>query len=170
MNDSLKEKSRQNPAGGFELKKRLKPPRRIPLYLGLAVCLAFFGILFVSTIFYPEAVIGPTGKIHSPIPGSSTGSEVRIVGQTKNITTGQHVWIALDKPRTGLCWPKTDIYGNTRFSAVIQKEPSEQSVRISLYILDETFHQTWKQWLERGTLGGLHLPPDVKRLDSVNLL
>ena len=41
---------------------------------------------------------------------------------------------------------------------------------LSMYVLNKNFHNQWKVWQDRKIFGGLHLPPDSKRLDSVNLI
>ncbi len=56
---------------------------------------------------------GPWGELASPHAGETTGTEVSVIGETRNIEPGQHIWLAVDKPQKGLCWPKIRTEANT---------------------------------------------------------
>lgn len=134
----------------------------------LAAVLFFYsaGSLFSS----PEHT-GPWGEISSPTAGTITGAAVKVVGATKNIEPGQYVWLAVDKPDLGLCWPKVPgIAPNTGFSTVIDESGPREPYSLSLYAVTKTINDQWQNWLAEGKFGGLPMPPDNRLLDSVELI
>jgi hypothetical protein len=41
---------------------------------------------------------------------------------------------------------------------------------LSLYVVNKTINDQWQEWFEREIFGGLPMPPDKSRLDSVRLV
>lgn len=141
-----------------------------PFLITIIFCIIMAGFIHITSSSTPGPSTNPMGKIRSPVAGSETGKEVNIVGETKNIGVGQYVWLAIDKPDLGLCWPKMHVLGNTKFSTNILEEGPKEAYRLSLYVLNEIFHKQWKEWQDRKIFGGVHMPPESKRLDQVTLL
>lgn len=169
MTDTLKDKLKQ--ALEENADKSQKPKKnKTPLLIIIIVALIIIGLQYSTSIFSTGSSTDPQGKITTPADGSSTGKEVRVVGETKNINAGQYIWLAIDKPDLGLCWPKKRILRNTRFSTTILEEGPKEAYRLSLYVLNETFHDQWKDWRDQKIFGGLHMPPESQRLDQITLL
>jgi len=144
--------------------------KRIFIFI-VGVLLVSIFTFFGSTLFSSNTPLGPWGQIKKPNPGMTTGQKVKVTGETKNIEPGQYIWLAVDKPDRGLCWPKMHITTpNTNFGTTIMEEGPEEPYSLSLYLINQTVHEQWKEWLDHEKLGGLHIPPERKRLDSVRLL
>lgn len=97
------------------LKKNSDPPqihnmflRRLALKPLIIVSLLLCaGVAFAAYRVY----FAPRGVITAPAEGSSTSRIVELEGFTKNIPPEhQYIWIAIDVPDLGLCWPKRQIY------------------------------------------------------------
>lgn len=147
-------------------KQRLKTA---PVIVALIAVIITTAILF-STV-ESDQPSGPYGKIISPSAGSQTGSSVYVTAETRNLPPGQHVWLAVDKPDLGLCWPKKlRIRPNTKFRATVYEGGPNEPYNISLYVLNETLHNQWTDWIDRKLMGGLPMPPENRRLDTVKLL
>ncbi len=170
MKNNLKDKFKQ------ALKENANPDpvelekQSLPRSIFIIPSIAFIVILFATYLINPYAGIDFQGKIESPKAGSETEKEVKVIGETKNIEPGQYIWLAVDKPGIGLCWPKTHIASNTKFSTTILEEGPKETFFISLYVLNENFHNQWKDWQNRKIFGGVHLPPESKRIDSIELI
>ncbi len=149
--------------------KRTTTYRIIVLSSLITTCLIL--LLFLGpSLFSSPPPKGPWGKIHLPTPGSETGPTVGVRAETRNIPAGQYLWLAVDKPALGLCWPKFDhIHPNIMFQTTIQEGGPKEFYTISLYSLNETLNDQWTQWMDRQLLGGLPIPPDSRRLASVRL-
>jgi len=168
MNEIIKEKFKQAIAENTESKS--DEFSRLPKSVFIIPGIVFITIIAATYFFNPYSNLGPIGKIEMRIAGSKTGKEVKVVGETRNITEGQFVWLAVDKPGIGLCWPKKLIAANAKFSTTILEEGPKEEFTLSLYMLDENFHKQWKEWQDHKIFGGLHLPPETKRLKSVRLI
>ena len=170
MNDELKEKFRQAVQENIDSKKIEQKNSRLPKSIFIIPGFVFILILSVTYLLKPYSYSEtrrPYGKINSPDKGTKTGGIVNVSGETKNIGVGEYIWIAVDKPGIGLCWPKVCVKGNTKFSTTIFEEGPKGEFILSMYILNENFNQQWKN---HEILGGLHMPPDSKRIESVKLL
>ena len=133
-------------------------------------CLVAF-LYFGSSLFSIKSSTDPMGKISSPVVGSSTGHEVKITAETRNLEPGQYVWMAVDKPNIGLCWPKAPrIKQNIKFLTTIYEGGPKEPYTLSLYVVTKTINDQWQEWLDRKMFGGLPMPPDKRRLDSVRLI
>jgi hypothetical protein len=81
------------------------------------------------------------------------------------------VWLAVDKPKIGLCWPKGyKIPINTKIQTTIYEGGPKEPYRLSLYAFNETWSNNWQHWIDHQIFGGLPMPPDSKRLASVVLI
>ncbi len=166
-----------------------KKPKRTPILILIIMCLLIFGLSYSTNIFKaaqqepvniiktppveipPEPDTEPTGKIIAPIPGTITGNKVTVILETKNLELGTCVWLAVDKPELGLCWPKAHrIEPNTKVQVEIFEEGPKEPYRLSLYTLNEYFDKQWQEWIDHDMFGGLHMPPASKRLASVELV
>lgn len=150
-------------------------PRKALLYkvATLAAVTTLCAVIFIqlgSALFAPVPPTGPWGKISSPSPGSVTGHDVRVTAETGNMEPGQYVWLAVDKPKLGLCWPKIQVEGNTDFKTVITENGPEEPYSLSLYAVNKTVHDQWQGWLKKKRHGGLPMLHESRRLDSVRLI
>ena len=168
-----------------------KRPKRTPIIVLIVMCLLIFGLQYSTTKFSSstqqnsaniitppnieipsEQGTSPQGKIISPVEGTVTGNEVSVICETKNIAPGTYLWLAVDKPEIGLCWPKgfSNIEPNTKLKINILEEGPKEEYRLSLYALNENYNTQWQDWIDHKIFGGLHIPPDSKRLTSVTLV
>ena len=166
-----------------------KRPKRTPIIVLIAMCLLIFGLQYSTNFFAssqpkpvnmttpPQVEIQtkqttkPQGKIISPVEGTVTGNEISVICETKNIEPGSYIWLAVDKPELGLCWAKAfSLPINTRVQTTIHEGGPKEPYRISLYILNESYNTQWQDWKDHEIFGGLHMPPDSKRLASVELI
>ena len=135
-----------------------------------AICIPIF-FLSLSVLFSGTKATAPWGAISAPRPGAVTGTDVKVVGETRNIEPGQYIWLAVDKPRLGLCWPKSPrLSPNTNFSTVIYEGGPEEPYTISIYAVNKTVNDQWQEWIAKERFGGLPMPPEIRRLASVTLL
>ncbi|SDU66037.1 hypothetical protein [Desulfobacula phenolica] len=149
----------------------VKKPKRTPVFIVIIICLVVFGVQYSTTLFSSDSATGPYGKIILPSTGSVTGKDVNVTGETKNLESGQYIWLAVDKPDLGLCWPKaTRIKANTRFKTTIYEGGPKEPYTLSLYAVTKTVNDQWQEWLEKEMHGGVPMPPDKRRLDSVRLV
>lgn len=153
-------------------KPDIKIVKQSPWLKILGVILIVFGLYFTASLLAdPESSTGPSGKIYTPSTGSITSTAVKVTAETKNLEPGQYVWLAVDKPNIGLCWPKCPrIEPNSKFSTIIYEEGPEEPYQLSLYAVNKTTHDHWQEWLDQEKFGGLPMPPDPRRLDSVKLV
>jgi len=134
------------------------------------ICIVTF-LYFSTSLFSSSPITGPYGKIHSPAAGSVTGKEVSVTAETRNLEPGQYVWLVVDKPDIGLCWPKGQrLASNKSFTTVIYEEGKKEPYTLSLYVVSKTINDQWQEWLDAAMHGGLSMPPDKRRLDSVKLI
>lgn len=166
-----------------DLKKQLrdaltepeKPKSKRPIFIFITIIsLIILGGILTTT--FSQFQLDPginnelSGKIFSPAPGSLTGNQVKVTGQTTNLEPGQYVWLAVDKPNLGICWPKAPrIKQNCKFSTTIYEGGPKEPYTLSLYVVSKTVNDHWQEWLDAGRIGGLTMPPDKRRLDSVRL-
>lgn len=131
-----------------------------------------FILILIGTYFlnpYSNVASGPHGKIELPKKGTTTGKEVRVIGETRNIQEGQYIWLAVDKPDVELCWPKKHIASNTKFSTTILEEGPEGEFILTLYALNENYRKQWREWQDREIFGGLPIPPKNKKLTMISM-
>ena len=134
----------------------------------LCLVLFIFSINIISSETYPT---GPWAKIAFPSHGTTTGTDVKITAETRNIEPGQYIWLAVDKPDLGLCWPKPPrLLPNTGFSTNIYEGGPTEPYRVSIYAVNKTLNDQWLDWLEKKRDGGLPMPPKYRRLASVILV
>ncbi|WP_084681226.1 hypothetical protein [Desulfospira joergensenii] len=142
--------------------------------ISLSSLTAFCIVLFLystSSLFTSSIPTVPYAKITTPSPGSITGEHVKVIGETRNIESGQYIWLAVDKPRLGLCWPKAPrLPSNTGFSTEIYEGGPEEPFTLSVYAVNKTVSDHWQDWLNKERDGGLPMPPDNRRLVSVRLI
>ncbi len=143
--------------------------KRSPFLILIIVTLIFGGLHYSTTLFSPDPEKDAWGKIITPQDGSKIGKSIKVVGETQDIKKGVYIWLAVDKPGTGLCQPKKRVLRNTRFIATILHKGSKGVFKLSLYFLDETTHNNWQNFQDQRLSGGLPIPPDAKRLDQVTL-
>lgn len=168
-----------------------KRPKRTPIIVLIVMCLLIFGLQYSTTFFSsgsgtdspvettppPSAdtvVVSdttPRGKIIFPAAGTITGHDVTVICETINLEPGTCVWLAVDKPDIGLCWPKgSSIPANTKIQTTIYEGGPKEPYRLSLYAFNETWSKQWQNWVDREIFGGMPMPPDSKRLASVELI
>lgn len=143
--------------------------RLIALTVFTTLCAVLF-LYFGTSLFSSSPETKPFGEIITPTPGTTTGCTVRVVGKTANLEPGQHAWLAVDKPSLHLCWPKGELPQNINFATTIFEEGPKEGYALSLYIVNKTVNDQWAEWLKAQRHGGLPMPPDNKRLDSVRLI
>lgn len=117
----------------------------------------------------------PRGKITSPTAGTKTARIVEIEGYTKRIPPDRrYVWVVVELPDRGLCWPKRPIYkpNGTSKTTILEKGPNKKFT-VSLYAVDKACNDEILHWLDvsrkSGRESGLNIVPKEFRLDSVNL-
>lgn len=143
--------------------------KRSPLLILIIVALIFGGLHYSTTLFSPDPEKDVWGKIITPREGSKTDNQLKVVGETQDIKKGNYIWLALEKPDTGLCLPIKRVLRNTRFITTILLENQKGSFKLSLYFLNETTHNKWQASIDN-KLGGVPPPPAKKRLDQVTLI
>ncbi len=154
-----------------ESKKKPTIQKSKVLFITAFISLIAVGVLIANLMGSSDTVVGPWGKIITPKPGTSTREEVQVTVETRNLSQGQYVWLAVDKPALGLCWPKAPrIEPNFLLrTAIFEGGPNEQYT-LSLYLVDEYTNEQWQEWLDRKIFGGLPMLPNSRRLDSTILI
>ncbi len=187
--DKIKDALRQALKNTKPVPPMQKKPKRTPILVLIVMCLLIFGLQYSTNFFASselepvnmttppkieitvEQTTSPRGKIISPVEGTVTGNEINVVCETKNIEPGSYIWLAVDKPKLGLCWAKAfSLPINTRVRTTIHEGGPKEPYRLSLYILNENYNTQWQDWKNHDIFGGLHMPPDSKRLASVELI
>ena len=144
---------------------------KTPLLIMIIVALIIIGLQYSTSVFSPDPEEDSWGKIIMPRAGSTTGKTIKIIGETQDIRTGLYIWLAVEKPDIGLCRPKKRVLRNTRFNTSISMaDGPEQAYRLSLYVLNETIHNQWKDWLDKKSFKALPVPAKIRQLDQVTLL
>jgi hypothetical protein len=134
------------------------------------LCLVLF-ILFINNLFSEPHQPGPWARITFPLPGTTNGTNVKITTETRNIEPGRHIWLAVDKPDLELCWPKSPrLMPNTGFSTTIYERGPAEPYWVSVYAVTKTLNDQWEDWVKMKRLGGLPMPPENRRIDSVVLM
>ena len=117
----------------------------------------------------------PRGEITAPTEGSLTDRVVELQGFTKNIPPEhQYIWIAVDVPDIGHCWPKRQIYSiNDRFKAKFLELGPNENFTVSLYAVPRNVHLDILAWIKDCWLTkaetGFRMILDSLRLDSITL-
>jgi hypothetical protein len=93
-----------------------------PILIILIACLVLVAVQYGVSLKSSEPITGSWGKIISPIAGTTTGTEISVTAETKNLEPGQYVWLVVDKPGIGICWPKIQVKANTHFKTSIKEE------------------------------------------------
>jgi hypothetical protein len=166
LNEALndREPKRKNP---YNKKSRVSA-----ILIILIACLVLIGVQYGTTLLSSsdEVSTAPYGKIITPAAGSTTGNQVSVTAETKNLEPGQYVWLVVDKPGIGLCWPKVQVKLNTKFMITIHEEGKKEPYTLSLYAIHKTISDQWQDWLDSEMFGGLPMLPDNRRLDSIRLI
>ncbi|NOX32537.1 MAG: hypothetical protein GXP56_02200, partial [Deltaproteobacteria bacterium] len=153
---------RENADSHPETIKKSQVLKIISLTSFISLCIVAF-LYFSTSIFSSDPITGPYGKIISPAAGSLTGQTVKVIGETQNLEPGQYVWLAVDKPDLGLCWPKAPrIQPNTKFKTTIYEGGPKEPYTLSLYAVNKTINDQWQDWIGNGIFGGLPMPPDKR--------
>ena len=167
-----------------------KEAKRTPVIILVVMATLILGLQYTTTFFSSGSGTDSQKDISVPseenisslsvdsdvvsdatVQGTITGNEVSVIIETKNLEPGTCVWLAVDKPELGLCWPKAHrIEPNTKVQIKILKEGPKEPYRLSLYALNEYFDKQWQDWVDHKMFGGLHMPPDSKRLASVEIV
>ena len=143
---------------------------RISFAAASIICIFLF-IYFGTSLFSSQKPTSPWGKIITPAPGSTTSKNVAVLLETKNIGTGQYLWLVVDKPHLELCWPKASkIQPNHKLQVNIHESGPKEPYTLSLYLVNKTIDDQWQYWFDHEIFGGLPMLPKRKRLDSVVLM
>ena len=75
----------------------------------------------------------------------------------------------------GLCWPKRQIYKpNEPFKAKIHERGPNKNYVVSLYAVDQAYHQDILKWFDFGTKTGSNegfpIIPESFKLDSISFI
>ena len=161
------------------LRKEGDPPQTYRMFLRR---LALRPLIIVSLLLFAGAAFAayrvyftPRGAITAPAKGSPISRVVEIEGFTKNIPPEhQYIWIAIDVPGLGLCWPKRQIYSiNDAFKTKILERGPNDDFTVSLYAVPRNIHLDILEWFEdcqrTKTETGFRLISDRFRLDFITL-
>jgi len=117
----------------------------------------------------------PKGAITSPAEGFEISHVVEIKGYTKNIPLDRkYIWVTVDVPGIGLCWPKRPIYkSNGPFKTKFLEEGPNQTFTVSLYAVDFNHNTEILKWFEEGrrtkSAAGFPMLPADYKLDTLEL-
>ncbi|MCP3872800.1 MAG: hypothetical protein GY699_06560 [Desulfobacteraceae bacterium] len=131
--------------------------------------LAFLVLHFGINIFNTEPTLRVTGRILSPLKNDVTGKEIKVVGETKNVTADQYIWLAFDNLEFAKSWPKAHIPGNIKFSTIVLAEELKGDQRLSLYLLNEKLHKQWKEWQSKEKPLGVRMLSGKRHLHFIRL-
>lgn len=153
--------------------KPIKPDRgsAIRTALIMIAVMALAGFAWIAYVNWKA----PKGKITSPAEGATASHVVEIEGYTKNLPLNRRfVWLTVDVPGIGLCWPKRPIYQcNSEFRTKIMEEGPNQTFIVSLYAVDQTYHADIMEWFEECRLTqaepGFPMLPTDYQLDTLKL-
>ncbi|MCP4020645.1 MAG: hypothetical protein GY729_02280, partial [Desulfobacteraceae bacterium] len=146
--NSLKEKLKQALAAHDNRNKENKREQRSPFWAIAAIGLLIVIMHYSTTLFNPKQPSGPWAKITTPAIGSTTGQRIKVVGESGNLQPGQFLWLAVDKPHKGLCWPKPPhLRANMKFQTTIDERGPKEAYILSLYVLNQKLHMQWRQWV-----------------------
>ncbi len=136
----------------------------------LAGCmvLVIIAVIWGLYLFFSTLPANPWGKITSLSSKNNPEINVKVIGETKNIESGQYLWLTIDNPDSDLCWPKVPrISPNMKFQTIIDQENERKPFAISLYAVNRATNEQWQAWLSEGRIDGLPIPPENKRLHTV---
>ena len=160
----------------FEILGRAKPIKtdRGPIVRAALVVIAVLiaaGTAWAAYIF----INGPKGAFINPANGFFTGRLVEIEGYTQNIPPDRRfIWVTVDVPGIGLCWPKRPIYRlNGPFKTKFLEQGPNREFIVGLYAVDHSYNTEILKWFEecritKSAAGFPLLPPDY-RLDAIVL-
>jgi len=144
--------------------------------------LAFKSLVIIAPLVFAGAAIAAyqiyvvlRGEITAPAEGSSAARVVEIEGFTKNIPPEhQYIWVAVDVPGLGLCWPTRQIYSvNAAFKTKILELGPNADFTVSLYAVPRFIHKDILEWIEdcrfTQTETGFKMISDHSKLDSITL-
>lgn len=140
------------------------------LFLGCLAVGLYLGMYSSSKKTPP--IPSPDGMISSPFTESSTGNIVQIKGYTRNIISkNSFVWLVIEKPDEGLCWPQNKaLPENCEFSVSINAKGHMNAYNLSLYSVDKVQNNVFLDWItKRDSSKGVSLQPHDIRLYSVRL-
>lgn len=173
---ALKENAESEKASDFK-EQAAEPVTLIPENTGLSPGLiagaaagAIIGlILLYAYVLHPGA--GDRGKIIQPAAGSETGSRVKVTARTWDIEPGEYVWLVVDKPEMGVCWPKFHVSEvNIHFKIAIYEGGPDGPYSLSLYVVNQDIHDQWTAWQSARKVGGVPMLPKQRLLDTVRLV
>jgi hypothetical protein len=151
--------------------KPIKAINKKKMFIITAILFLTFLVLhFGINIFNTEPTLRVTGKIISPLKDDVTGKEIKVVGETKNVTADQYIWLAFDNLEFGKSWPKTHIPRNIEFSTIVLEEELKEDQRLSMYLLNEKLHKQWKEWQSKENPLGVRMLSGKRHLDFVSLI
>lgn len=160
----------------YNLLNRAKPIKldRGPLLRTLftmAAVLIVIGSAWIAFAYWKA----PKGAITSPAEGFQTSHVVAIEGYTKNLPPDRkYIWVTVDVPDLGLCWPKRPINRcNCPFKTKFFERGPNQKFTVSLYAVDRNHHDEILKWFEDCRItkcaAGFPMLPADYRLDTMKL-
>lgn len=136
------------------------------LVVGLILILLIIGLQSTTKVFAPDPEKDAWGKILQTVRGGETGNQLTVIGETQDIASGNHIWVAAEDMDRKRCRPGKHVLRNTRFRARLEMDDYGDEVWISICLLDDSAHKLWQDWTEKEAPDGLPLNPDIRRLDS----
>lgn len=97
-----------------------------------------------------DRFMAPAGRITAPANGAVAGRLFEVTGYTRNLPPERrYVWLVVEVPHLGLCWPKRHITTvNAPFSRKIHEQGPGKAVTLALYAVDRALHQDILAWIE----------------------
>jgi hypothetical protein len=138
----------------------------------------FFAMILtgIAIVYFSfNAIVKPRGQILKPIEGATVSPVFQIEGYTKFLPVERkYIWITVDVPSIGLCWPHRQIYkANDRFTAKIHEKGPNAEFIVSVYAVNRDYHNEIREWFEfamkTGSDEGFPIMPENLKLDSVTL-
>lgn len=160
----------------FELLDQARPAKQNHRQLMKSTLLVLVALIVIGLAWKAYTfMVAPRGEITSPPAGFPTDRLVEIKGFTKNIPLNRrYIWVTVDVPKIGLCWPKRPIYKyNSLFKTKFLEQGPNPEFMVSLYAVDQSYNSEILTWFkERKTTkshAGLPLLPEEYKLYSIKL-
>ena len=118
----------------------------------------------------------PRGKITRLTKSQDADWIFSVEGDTINFPAERrYLWIVVDVPELGLCWPKRPVhYPNQAFGMKFYENNRDNNGKVSIYALSRAYDQKIREWmnfvLNSGAADGLSMLPEEYRVDSIKLL
>ena len=145
-------------------KKNKRTPLKLILIVGAIVLMTQVSTL----IFSPHPEKDAWGKIILPRAGDSIENGIIIVGETQDIASGQFIWIVIESVNRP-CYPLKRVLQNTRFRSTVRPTQLPESFNLSIFVVDETTHKQWSEWITQPADSVVRCPALNRRLDTVEL-